>query len=661
MAAGLQAKWVAVYVETPAHLRLSEADRDHVSQNLHLAEQLGAETAILSGQSISDEILDYARGRNVSKIIIGKPLRPRWRELLFGSVVDELIRYSGQIDVYVISGQQETSPLVPRRILKRTSDWRAYGQGAAIVALCTGLAWLTFPYFAVANLIMIYLLGVVVVALRCGRGPSIMAAILSVAAFDFFFVSPFLTFTVSDVQYFVTFGVMLVVGLIISTLTAQMRQQTIAARQRERRTAALYALSREFASRRGLDNLLQVAAQHISEVFDSQVALWLPDQQQQLIIRTAHPPIPPYGEYYAGSTTHPSTGSTTKPATFTTDAAEQGVARWVYEHGQMAGSGTDTLPGALSLYLPLVATRGAVGVLGMRPRQQPQMLAPEQLHLLETFANQTALVIERTQLAEEAQQAGVQAETERLRNALLSSISHDLRTPLAAIAGAASSLLEGRDNLPPQTRLELIQTISEEAEWLNRLVHNLLEMTRLESGAAQLNKEWQLLEEVIGVALTRLDPYLRDHPVITHLPANLPLLFLDTVLIGQALINLLDNARKFSPPGSPIEISAWLSDQAVTVEVADRGPGLPPGDEARIFDKFYTVVYRQAQRPGRARGVGLGLTICRGIIEAHGGRIWAENRPGGGAIVRFTLPAADLPPVVEPGAEFNDQYPSPAQ
>jgi two-component system sensor histidine kinase KdpD len=328
---------------------------------------------------------------------------------------------------------------------------------------------------------------------------------------------------------------------------------------------------------------------------------------------------------------------------FPLDAKEHAVAQWVYEHRQIAGLGTATLPSAAALYVPLLGARGAVGVFGIRPAQSHRLLAPEQLHLLETFANQIALGIERAALAEAAQHAQVQIETEQLRNSLLSSVSHDLRTPLAAIAGAASSLQDDRIALDASMRHELCQTVAEEAYRLNRLVNNLLEMTRLESGTIQVHKEWQPLEEVVGAALTRLEAQLGDRLLTTSLPADLPLVPLDSVLIEQVLVNLLDNAVKYTPPGSPMTLSAWATEGAVTIEVADQGPGLPPGEEHRIFEKFYRGPH--ATRPG---GAGLGLTICRGIVAAHGGRIWAENRPGGGTAVRFTLPLTGTPPHVAP-------------
>jgi two-component system sensor histidine kinase KdpD len=614
MADSLRAEWIVAYVETPAHARLSEEDRAQVAETLRLAERLGAETVILSGQRISEEILAHARTRNVSKIIVGKPAGPLLKRILLGSIVDNLVRGSGDIDVYVISGEEAPHlPFVaPARPQRR--DWPAYAQAAAIVALCTAAAWLMFPYFELANIVMVYLLGVVGVAARSTRGPSVLASILSVAAFDFFFVRPFYSFAVSDTQYFVTFAVMLVVALVISGLTVRIRAQAVSARQRERRTAALYAISRELVSVRGVQNILSVAVRHIAEVFRSQVVVLLPDA-------SGRPATQP-----------------DLPAQFEMDTTELGVSQWVYEHRQMAGLGTSTLPGAKALYLPLVASRGTLGVLGVRPTESRALEAPEQLHQLETFANQTALAIERAQLAKEAQEAQVRAEAERLRNALLSSVSHDLRTPLATIMGAASSLLEDGTHFHRGTWQDLLQSIVDEAERLNRLVSNLLDMTRLEAGTLAVKKDWHPLEEIVGTALARMEKRLGNRPVAIRIPADLPLVQIDGVLIEQVLINLLDNGVKYTPVKSEIDISASVSDGAILVEVADRGPGFGPGEEERIFDKFYRG------QTGDSRGVGLGLAICRAIVEAHGGKIWAENRPGGGAKFRFTLPAKDVPP-----------------
>ncbi|HEY7653282.1 MAG TPA: sensor histidine kinase KdpD [Methylomirabilota bacterium] len=617
MAEGLGAEWVVAYVETPAQVRLPQEARDRVAQTMRLAEQLGAEVHTLTGPRMSDEILAFARARNVSKIVVGKPERPLWKRIAMGSIVDTLVQGSGEIDVYVISGDRDDSRPAPPRPWRQQTDWGPYGYALAAVAISTAIAWAMFPYFGPSNLIMAYLLGVIVVASRCGRGPSLLASVLSVAAFDFFFVPPYFTFAVSDTQYVVTFSVMLVVALVISSLAVRIRAQAESARDREQRIAALYAMSRELASTRGVRELLRVAVRHITEVFRAQAVVLLPEAGGRLV---------------------PGDGTVTG---FPVDTSEAAVSQWVFEHGQVAGQGTDTLPGAAGLYLPLLGSRGTVGVLGLRPEDPRSLQGPEQLHQIETFAGQTALAIERARLAEEAEQAQVHAETERLRNSLLSSVSHDLRTPLASITGAASTLLDNEARLDAATRRDLLEALHEEADRLNRLVQNLLEMTRLEAGALQPQTEWHSVEEVVGAALGRFSKSLVGRPVTTRIPAELPLVPMDDVLIEQVLINLVDNALKYTPPGSPIEVTAEDTGTAVLVEVADRGPGLPPGEERRIFEKFH----RTDPTPS-VRGAGLGLAICRGIIRVHGGRIWAENRPGGGVAVRFTLPVKEAPPTL---------------
>jgi two-component system, OmpR family, sensor histidine kinase KdpD len=623
MAAAMRAEWIVVAVETPKTLRLPEPQRELLIQTLRLAEQLGAETVTLSGQHASDTILAYARTRNVTKIVIGKPERPHWQEILFGSTVDELVRRSGDIDVYVISAADEEQRTSPLPALERTSSNAAYGWGTLVIVICTALAAIMFPYFDEANIIMVYLLGIVAVATRLGRGPSILASLLSVAAFDFFFVPPFYTFAVSDVQYLITFAIMLVVALVISTLTTRIKRQADAARDRERRTSALYALSRDFASTRDIENLLRNAVRHINDVFDSQVVIMLPNAGARLQA---------WGRF-AGW--WPSDAG--KRTIFAPDPGEQGVAQWVYDHSQIAGQGSDTLPGSEAVYLPLIGSLGNVGVLGVRTAQARRSMSPDQLHLLETFANQIALAIERANLADQAQQAQVLVETERTRSSLLSSVSHDLRTPLATITGASSSLLEDEAAFDAATRHELTQTIFDESNRLNRLVGNLLDMTRLESGAITVRKEWQPVEEVIGVALARLDQQLRDRPIGIELPADGALAPFDGLLIEQVLINLLENAIKYTPPASPIDIAGRSGDNMLTISIADCGPGIPPGDEEQIFDKFYRANSAQG-------GVGLGLTICRAIVAAQGRRIWAANRPGGGASFTFTLPLDGKPP-----------------
>ena len=617
----LGAQWVVAYVETPAHARLSSADRERVMQTLRLAESLGAETLTLSGPTMSEEILAFARERNVSKIVIGKPARSLWKRILLGSIVDALVRGSGEIDIHVVSGEGAPAPARPRLVPRHGIDWRAYALAVAVVAGATGVAWAMFPYFSQANLVMVYLLGVVGLATRTSRGPTVMASVLSVLAFDVFFVPPYLSFAVADTQYLLTFFVMLVVALVTSGMTVRIRAQAAAARQRERRVRALYGMSRELASTRRVDTLVEIALRHIGEVFAGPVSMLLPDSGGRLASRVS------------------------KPEGVGLGTTDMGVAQWTFEHREVAGLGTATLPGARVLCVPLLGSRGAVGVLAVIPPEPHAFDDPEALHQLETFANQTALAIERARLAEEAQGAELRVETERMRNSLLSSVSHDLRTPLATIVGASSGLLEGGERLAPATRRELLRSIQGEATHLDRLVNGLLEMTRLESGAVTIKAEPQALDGVVGAALSRLEALLRDREVRVSLPADLPLVPIDALLMEQVFLNLLDNAARYSAPVAPIEVSAAAAGSNVVVEVSDRGPGFAAGEETRVFDKFYRG------RSTRVRGVGLGLAICRAILQAHGGTIVAENRPGGGAIIRFTLPRDESPRLPQPGEE----------
>jgi two-component system sensor histidine kinase KdpD len=621
LATRLGAEWVVAYVETPAHVALAEEARARVGETLRLAERLGAETVTLSGGRMSDEILAYARARNVSQILIGKPVRSPWKRMLLGSIVDALVRGSGDIDVSVIGGEGEADTTARVRRRPRPPDWPGYATAVAVVAVSTALAWLMFPHFELANIIMTYLLGVVAVAARTGRGPAVLASGLTVVAFDFFFVPPYLTFAVNDSQYLLTFLVMLVVALVISGLTVRVKNQAVAARERERRTGALYALSRELASTQGIAALLEVSVRHLVEVLGGRVAILMPGARGRLEERAS------------------------RLAPFHLDPNDLAVAQWAHEHGQLAGVGTDNLPGAQMLFVPLRAPRGTVGVLGIRPAHPGALDSPEAHHLLETFANQIALAVERGLLAEQAQRADVRIEAEELRSSLLSSVSHDLRTPLTAITGAASTLAEQGERIDADTRRELAAAIHEEADRLNRLVSNLLDMTRLQAGAAAVHREWQPLEEVVGAALGRMKPRLDGRTVSTELPPTLPLVSIDGVLIEQVLLNLLDNAAKHTPPGASVHIAATASESEgegegeVTVSVADRGPGLPPDAVGHVFEKFY-----RSDASAARGGAGLGLAICRAIVKAHGGRIWAENRPGGGLVFRFTLPLPDAPP-----------------
>jgi len=494
--------------------------------------------------------------------------------------------------------------------------WPGYLWGIVATAACTALGLMTSPLFELVNVAMMYLLAVVLIAARYGRGPAVATSVLAVAAFDFFFVPPQFTFAVSDVQYLLTFAIMLIVALIISDLTARVRLQANVAGHRERRTALLYAMSRELAATRGQEAMARAAVRHVGEVFDSQVVVLLPGGDGRLAY--------PRGEATAASL----------------HGADLAVAQWVQDHGEAAGLGTDTLPAAEALYLPLAGSQAVLGVLGVLPANPRRVLLPEQFHLLETFAAQVALALERARLAERAQRASIDAETEGLRNALLASISHDLRTPLAVISGASSTLAEKDGALSPQARVELARSIFEESQQMAGLIANVLQMTRQEGGAIALERDWHALGEIAGSVLGRLRERLAAHPVRVELPRDLPLVRVDATLIEQVLANLLENAVNYTPPGTALRLAAERGERELTVSVEDEGPGLPPGDPERLFAKF-----QRGAAEGAVGGVGLGLAICRAVVGLHGGRIWAERRAQGGAAFRFTLPLEAPPPM----------------
>jgi two-component system sensor histidine kinase KdpD len=613
MASSLHAELVGVYVETTASLRMPFAARERLAETMRLVEALDGQAVTLRGEDAADEVVRYARKRNATKIVVGKPTHPRWHDLVRRSFLEDVVRQSHEIDVYVISGAARAERRVVAASVERAARPKAseYGAGLMVVLTSAGVSWSLFGRKQVADVVMTFLLGVVIVSLRFGYGPSLAAAVLSVVLFDFFFVPPYMSFAVSDLSHIVTFGVMFLVAAVISGLTTRIRDQADNARGRERRTASLFALSRELGVAASRLDLLDVAARHVREMFVAKVAVLLPEG----------------GE--AGTTLDVVLAD---PGTLALRDNEYGVADWVWNHQRPAGAGTDTLPLSRGLFVPLIGSRGRVGVLAVFAGEGARLDDPDERQLLQTVAGLIGSAVERTQLADEARRATLRIETEQLRNALLSSVSHDLRTPLGVVTGATSALLEDDAPKDEATRRALLQTAHEESLRLNRLVGNLLEMTRLEAGALKVQKEAQPLEEVVGAALNRVDDRLRGRVVRTDIPGDLPLVPLDSVLIEQVLINLLENATKYTPAGSPIDITARARAGEVIVEVDDCGPGVPAAEAERVFAKFYRG------REVEGGGVGLGLTICRGIVSAHGGRIWVENRPGGGASFQFTLP-----------------------
>jgi two-component system sensor histidine kinase KdpD len=627
MASAFEAPWLAVTVETRGAEGQSSRVRHEIARHLQLAEELGAETHTLVGADVAETILEYARGRNVTKIVVGKTQRPWWTRWVAGDVITRLLDRAGDIDIYVIRGEGEEPERTRPPAVSQAINWADYLHTAAAIAVCGLIGWLLQRWGGAANLVniaMVFLAGIAYVAGRVGRGPAIAASVAGVLVFDFFFVPPSLTFAVTDTRYVFTFAVMLAIGLLISELTARLKDRLRASQQLERRTAALLGLTKQLSELIGIEFLVRTAGQRLSELFAGEVVIYLREAEGKVALRC--------GE------------RTSIPR----EPVNALVAQWVIDHNQIAGFGTDTLPNATALFVPMTGSQRTVGALGVKPTDADRFLDPEQRRLLETCASLIALAVERDQSLLEAHEAQLEARTEQFRSSLLSSVSHDLRTPLATIAGAATGLLEPAGIQDETTREELLHSIAEESLRLSRLVDNLLDMTRLESGAVKLNLQWHVLEELVGSALGRLRRELKSHTVRTVIPHELPLIHVDGALFEQVLVNLLDNAVRYTPPGSAIEITSRAvalaqAAQAVEIRIADNGPGLPPGPEDKVFDKFFRGA---PATPDARRGVGLGLSICRSIVQAHGGQISARNRSGGGAEFIVVLPCKHQSPQV---------------
>ncbi len=632
-ATSLRAEWLVVYVETPELQRLPAEKRDGVLRILRLAEQLGAETVALSAPDMSAALIKLSNERNVTKIVMGKPTRRGWKRLLLGSVVDMLISDAHNINLYLLGSprfekdvsrdksenslyRKKPLPGLGGKLASRKNNM-GYIWALVVTVASTGLAYLMFGRFELANLIMVFLLGVVFIATRFGRGPSIFASFLGVALFDFFFVAPYFSFSVSDSQYLVTFMAMLTVGILISNLMANVRSQAKVAGHRERRAAVLYAMSRDMTASQSEEEIVCAAVHHLYTEFGSRNVILFPDANGRIIYPTGR--ALPESLY----------------------AADLSVAQWVMDHNEIAGQGTHTLPGAEAVYFPLSNKETMLGVLVLLPVNLRRIFLPEQQKLLETFLGQIAQAITRVRLTEQARKAQLEMEAERLRNSLLSSISHDLRTPLATIIGSASALVEEDNALKSEDKLELSRAIYDEGLRMASLVNNILDMARLDAGAIELNKQWYPLEEIIGTVLTRLQKRLAGRLVTVKLPPGIPMIYVDAMMIEQVLINLLENVLRYTPTLSPVEIMAKASASTVEISVADRGPGIPAGCEKKLFEKFYRVHHEAAQS-----GVGLGLSICKAIIVAHGGSIQAQNRPTGGAVFSFIIPQDKTPPVM---------------
>jgi two-component system, OmpR family, sensor histidine kinase KdpD len=619
----LHAPFTAFNVETRRSLQWTEEERDRVADTLRLAQALGGEAITLpgGGRGIADDVIAFAQANNVTQIIIGKSARSRWFELLYGSVVHDLVRRSGNISVHVIAGDELARDPIPRKTVRAADesapfDSRPYGVALLSVAAAVGVGELVQPLLGIENVDLVFLTAVVGVAVRYGLWPSLLVTVASSLCYNFFFLPPLYTFTITDPTNLAAFVFFTVVAVVVSHFAARGRSQTVAASERVRAVELLYAFSRKLAGVGTLDDVLWATAYQTALMLKVRVVLLLPEGGS-IAVKAGYPPED------------------------ILDDADVAAAKWAWQNDRTAGRGSDTLPGAKRLFLPMRTGRGAIGLMGIDSDKAGPLLTPDQRRLLDALIDQAALAIERVSLVEDVDRAKRTIETDRLRSALLTSISHDLKTPLAAVLGAAGTLRDLSTGLSDAEKAELLATVIDESERLNRFIANLLDMTKLESGAVVPNTALHDLGEIVGSALRRASKILALHRVELDLAAGLPMLELDAVLFEQALFNLLDNAAKYSPDGSTIRVRSWRDQDAICLQVLDEGDGIPPGDLEHIFDKFY-----RAEKGDRVRaGTGLGLAISRGFVEALHGEITAANRPDRpGAVFAIRLP---VPPATK--------------
>jgi two-component system sensor histidine kinase KdpD len=615
----LHGPWMALYVEGRRSLQLSEVERDRVADTLRLAQALGGEAVTIPGgdRNLADDVVGYAHAHNVTQIIIGKSTRSRWFEIVHGSVVHELVRRSGNISVHVIAGDQLPGNPIPKKTVGTSDgveafDPRPYLLALVAVAVALGCGELVDYLVGVENVDLVFLTAIVGVAVRFGLWPSLLASVASALCYNFFFLPPIYTFTIADPHNIAAFALFTLVAIIVSNVAARGRTQAVAAQARVRAVESLYAFSRKLAGAGTLDDVLWATAYQTALMLGVRVVLLLPSNGS-IAVKAGYPPEDML------------------------DDADLAAAKWTWENDRAAGRGSDTLPGAKRLFLPMHTGRGAIGVVGIDSDKPGPLLTPDQRRLLDALMDQGALAIERVRLVEDMDRVERTAETERLRAALLTSISHDLKTPLASVLGSAGTLRDLADKLTDGEKVELLATIIDESERLNRFIANLLDMTKLESGAVAPKLAPHDLSEIVGSTLRRTVKILQHHSVQLDLAGDVPMVALDAVLFEQVLFNLLDNAAKYAAAGTTIFIRTWRDHASVSLQIIDEGDGIPQRDLEHIFDKFYRAQKTDQVRPG----TGLGLAISRGFVEAMHGTIVAANRGDRrGAVFTITLPIA---------------------
>ncbi|ALA18049.1 MULTISPECIES: sensor histidine kinase KdpD [unclassified Chelatococcus] len=619
----LRAPWAAVYIEAPRSTNLSEKAKDTIAATLRLAEQLGGDAITLPGHYVARELLRYAGDNNYSHIVVGRSRKSRWREFVEGSVSHDLIRHSGDISVHVISGK-ERAAVASRGVAQarpRRFSVRPYLWSVGYVGVAFAFGTLLARTLDVRNIALAFLMAVLASAATAGLWPALFASVVAALAFNFFFLDPLYTFTIRDPESVVAFFFFLGAAIITSDLTARVHRQAEAARQRARTTEDLYKFAKKLAGASTLDDVLWASAHQMASMLKLRVVILLPEDGT-VAVRAGYPPDD------------------------TLVDADIAAAHWAWEHNRPAGRGADTLPGAKRLYLPMVTGKTPVGVIGLDSDKEGPLLTPEQQRLLDALADQAAVAIERIRLVADVERAKLAAEADQLRSALLASISHDLKTPLSAILGAAGTLRDYASAVSEADRGDLLATIVDEAERLNRFIANLLDMSRIETGAMEPNASLQYLDDMVGSALRRAQKIMSRHRTVTDIPADLPMLSVDPVLFEQVLFNLFDNAAKYAPVDTTIRIRAWEDGRWVSIQILDEGPGIPPTDLERVFDSFHRV----RKRDHVLAGTGLGLSICKGFIQAMGGTITAGNRTdGSGAVFTIRMPIpGDTPKLEEP-------------
>ncbi len=615
----LHGPWTALHVESRRSLQFTEEKRDRTADTLRLAESLGGEAVTIpsADQRIADDVIGYAQSQNVTQIVIGKSNRSRWFEILHGSVVHELVRRSGNISVHVIAGEDLAGEPVPKKTVPTAEtgpalDLRPYLVAFIAVAFALAVGVAIEPWIGVENVDLGFLTAVVGVAVRYGLWPSLFASIVASLCYNFFFLPPLYEFTIADPTNVVAFLFFIMMAVIVSNVAARVRTQAVGAVNRARTTKSLYSFSRKLAGVGTLDDVLWATAYQTALMLKVRVVLLLPEGSS-IAVRAGYPPEDRL------------------------DDADLAAANWAWQNNRPAGRGSDTLPGAKRLFLPMRTGRGAIGVVGIDSDKAGPLLTPDERRLLDALIDQGALAIERVRLVEDMDRVKRSVETERLRSALLTSISHDLKTPLAAVLGSAGALRDLSNKLTDTEKADLVATIVDESERLNRFIANLLDMTKLESGAVAPNLAPHDLGEIVGSTLRRASRILAHHRVDLRLAADLPMISVDAVLFEQVLFNLLDNAAKYASVGTTIAVRSWQDGEAACVQISDEGEGIPPADIEHIFDKFY-----RAKKSDQVRaGTGLGLAIARGFVEAMGGTIVADNRSDrSGAVFTIRLPLA---------------------